>query len=40
MNMTVVYYELVKSGRRTIESVPEEGGIRIAVQALLNEVQQ
>jgi ASC-1-like (ASCH) protein len=39
MNMTVVYCELIKAGRRTIESVPEKDGIRIAVQTLLNEVQ-
>jgi hypothetical protein len=35
MNMTQIYYNLIKAGRRTIESVPEQD--RADVQALLDQ---
>lgn len=35
-SMVDVYYELVKAGMRSIESVPEQNGIRAAVQVKLN----
>ena len=36
--MAIVYYNLIKSGKRTIEQVPKK--IRNEVEALLNEDSQ
>jgi hypothetical protein len=38
MNMAIIYFNLIKAGRRTIESVPEQ--IRAEVQALLDQDTQ
>ncbi|WP_274363702.1 CD1375 family protein [Paenibacillus thermotolerans] len=38
MNMIPIYVSLIKAGRRTVESVPEQ--VRAEVQALLDKESQ
>ena len=38
--MVDVYVQLIKAGKRTIESVPERDGLRAAVQARLDDNAQ